>query len=163
MNQNDLLKIFFIALAKILGVAVVFGAGFGIISQSWMIGIAVFAFAITSQFVINYFVESIAARKNREAEFLAKQILKEAAERQLPYDLNCAYCNTLNRVGISFIEENTFECVSCKQLNKVYIQFTTVRITTPLTQKENNNYIDMDTDVGVDQTSINMPIKMNEK
>jgi hypothetical protein len=101
MNQNDLLKIFFIALAKILGVAIVFGAGFGIISQSWVIGIAVFAFAITSQFVINYFVESIAARKNREAEFLAKQILKEAAERQLPYDLNCAYCNTLNRVGIS--------------------------------------------------------------
>jgi hypothetical protein len=46
----------------------------------------------------------------------------------------------------------------------VYIQFTTVRITTPLTQKENTStFIDMDEEAGASQSTINMPIVMNEK
>jgi hypothetical protein len=162
-NQNKLVKIFLIALGKVIGVASIFGISVGIIMHSRLVGGATFALAFILQFVINYFIEMLAARRNTKAEFLAAQVLKEAAERQLPYDLNCAYCNTLNRVGISFNYENTFECMSCKQPNKVYIQFTTVRLTMPLTQKENSNFIDMEADVGVEQTSINKPIIVNEK
>ncbi|MDD4110037.1 MAG: hypothetical protein PHS54_00625 [Clostridia bacterium] len=158
-NKNEM-KIFIGALFKILGVAFVCGICTGIICQTWIAGLSMFIMAIVAQFAINAIVMELASRKNREAEFLAKQVLKEASERQLPYNLNCAYCNELNRIGISFVNENSFECVKCKQPNKVYIQFTTVRITTPLVQKENTTFIDMESDPGVSQSTVNQPISM---
>lgn len=165
MAQNDnLLWVLVRSILIILTVALCCGIGIGIIAQSWMAGAIMFIIAIIAQFAINSMFTDIAARKNKEADFLAQQVLKEAAERQLPYDLNCAYCNVLNRVGVSFINENVFNCSSCKQPNKIYIQFTTVRITTPLVQKENvSRPIDMgDGEVGVSQSTVNQPIKVNE-
>ena len=163
MAQNNLWVVFLKALSTILLISVIIGSGIGYITESWSKGIIVFILTIIAQFSINSIVMSFSARKNKEAEFLATQVLKEASERQLPYDLNCAYCNTLNRVGISFINENSFDCVSCKRPNKVYIQFTTVRVTTPLSPREDNKFIEMDVDVGVSQTTVNQPIKVNEK
>ena len=162
--QNNLIWILIRSLLIICGVAIIIGAGVGFASHSWLIGIVIFFVTVIAQFAINSMVMTISDRKNKEAEFLASQVLREANERQLPYDLNCAYCNTLNRVGISFTLENVFNCSKCNQPNKVYIQFSTVRITTPLMQKESKlTPIDIDTDSGVSQSTINEPIVMNEK
>lgn len=164
MSQNNPIWILIRSLLITLGVALVMGGGAGIITGSLITGIVWFIMTIVAQYAINSIVMTFAARKNKEAEFLATQVLREAAERQLPIDLNCAYCNTLNRVGISFVSENSFNCVKCQQPNKVYIQFSTVRVTTPLSPKESTtNYVDMDSEPGVSQSTINQPIKMNEK
>ena len=162
--QSNLMWALFRSIAIILAVAITGGICIGIITHSWSAGIAMFVLAIIFQFAINSMFMGISDRKNKEAEFLAQQVLREAAERKMPYDLNCAYCNALNRVGISFIDESTFICTACKQPNKIYLQFSVVRITTPLTQKENTStFIDMEADPGVSQSTINQPIKVNEK
>ena len=162
--QSNLIWALFRSITIILAVAITGGICIGIIAHSWGAGIAMFVLAIIFQFAINSMFMGISDRKNKEAEFLAQQVLREAAERKMPYDLKCAYCNALNRVGISFIDESTFICTACKQPNKIYLQFSVVRITTPLTQKENTStFIDMDADPGVSQSTINQPIKVNEK
>jgi hypothetical protein len=147
------------------GVAGVIGLGAVVITQSAIIGLVWFLMMVVLQFAASYMIGGITYKRNAEAEFLAEQVLKEASQMRIPYDLNCAYCNTLNRVGVSFNSENVFECVNCKQPNKVYIQFSTVRLTTPLSSKSSPEpYINMDgEDTGVSQSTINQPIVMNEK
>jgi hypothetical protein len=112
-------------------------------------------------------INGISAKRNNEAEYLAEQVLREASERKIPYNLNCAYCNQMNRAGISFNSENIFECDSCKQPNKVYIQFSTVRLTSPLAKSgEKLDNVDMGdeeepTDAGVRQTTLNDSISVS--
>lgn len=156
-------KLLFKSAGLILGIAGIIGAGIGYITNSWISFWITFFISIVAQFAINSMFQASMDRKNKNAEFLAEQVLREAAERQMPFDLNCAYCNTLNRIGISFSSENSFNCTSCRQPNKVYIQFSTVRITTPLTQKGSTTYVDMDEDAGVSQSTINEPIRVNEE
>jgi len=149
------------AIAAVVGGSVWYIAETGSLSK----GLIAFIAALILQYAMSSIVSSISARKNEEAEFLAQQVLKEASERKMPYTLNCAYCNTQNRSGISFTHENIFDCTSCNQPNKVYVQFSTVRLTTPLTQKENpGQFIDMDEedtkDSGARQTTVNDPLKV---
>jgi hypothetical protein len=162
MAQNNQWMIFFRSIAIILLVAVSIGSGIGFIVGSIVSGIVATIIVIIAQFAGNSIISSLADRRNKEAEFLAQQVLREASDRQLPYDLNCAYCSSLNRIGVSFTSENSFNCAKCNQPNKVYIQFSTVRVTTPLSQK-NTNIIDSEEDSGVTQSTVNKPIVMNEK
>jgi len=162
MPQNNMVMMLLKSITIILFVALVIGSGVGFIVGSLLSGIVMFIITIVAQFAGNSIIMSLADRKNKETEFLAQQVLQEAAERQLPYDLNCAYCNKLNRVGVSFVYENSFTCSQCNQPNKVYIQFSTVRITTPLNQKD-TNIIDIEEDSGVVQSTINEPIIVNQK
>ena len=161
-NNNEVWALFR-SLSIILGVAITCAVCIGAIMHSWLAAFAMLILTIVAQFAINTIVMGISDRKNKEAEFLAQQVLREASERQMPYELNCAYCNVLNRVGISFNAENGFVCKGCNEPNKVYIQFSVVRVTTPLTQKENTEFIDIDGDPGVSQSTINQPIRVNEK
>ena len=80
-----------------------------------------------------------------------------AQELGVPISLSCAYCNVPNRVPLSLMEDNSFECVSCNQANKVYIQFSTVRVTQPLSNRiEMREVSDEPTQR---QTTINDPIQ----
>jgi hypothetical protein len=162
MAQSNPWGVFFKSIAIILFVAGMIGGGIGFVTGSIASGIVSFVMVIIAQFAGNSIVSTLADRRNKEAEFLAQQVLREASELKLPYNLNCAYCNALNRIGISFVAENSFSCSQCNQPNKVYIQFSTVRVTTPLTQKD-TPIIDVEEDAGVTQSTINKPIVMNEK
>lgn len=162
MEQNKQWMIFFRSIAIILFVAVSIGSGVWFLTDRLVSGIVSAIMVIILQFAGNSIITSLAERRNQEAEFLAQQVLREASERKLPYNLNCAYCNTLNRVGVSFTFENSFNCSACNQPNKVYIQFSTVRVTTPLSSKD-SNIIDTEEDSGVTQSTINKPITLNEK
>lgn len=164
MANPNLWWVFIRSISIIFSIAFCIAICIGFIFKSFISGILAFIMSVIAQFAINSIVNTYSDKKNKEAEFLAAQVLKEASERQMPYNLNCAYCNKLNRVGISFNAENTFNCIDCKQPNKVYIQFTTVRLTVPLSQSNSNSqYIDMgDEDSGVSQSTINNPIKVNE-
>jgi hypothetical protein len=166
MNQNNnLIWVLLRSIFIVLGISTLCGACVGFITHSIINGALTTVAVIVLQFALNEIISTLAARKNKDADFLAQQVLREASERQLPFDLNCAYCNTLNRVGISFNSENIFTCTQCQQLNKAYIQFSVVRVSTPLTPREDvSKFIDMgDDDIGVMQSTLNKPIKLNEK
>lgn len=165
MRINDVWWAFFRSILITFGVSAILGLGAGLLLPHKIFsGIVVFIMAVVVQFAGGSIASSIAERRNKDAEFLAAQVLREASERKLPYDLNCAYCNTTNRVGISFNTENVFVCEQCKQPNKIYIQFTTVRMTEPLiTKTVDVNYLDVDNEPGTRQTTINEPIVLNEK
>jgi len=142
-------KLLLLALARsvaiVLLISLSVGCGVGYITESVGKGIAASLIVFVLQYAISAIVSGISDRRNTDAEFLAEQVLKEASERRLPYNLNCAYCNAANKAGVSFIHETIFDCTSCKQPNKVYVQFSTVRLTTPLTQKEKaGEFIEMD-------------------
>lgn len=165
MTQNNILIWAVVrSLLIVLGISLVCGTGVGIITHNWIDGVLTFIMSIAIQFAANSMLLTFSDRRNTKAEFLAQQVLREAAERRLPFDLNCAYCNTLNHAGISFNNENTFTCTQCQQPNKVFLQFSVARITTPLTSKEDTStFIDLEGDSGVSQSSINEPIRVNEK
>jgi len=161
-KPNDVI-ILLQALMKLCAFSTIIGFGLGYVFHSWIAGIICFIVACAAQIAGHNIAMLISDSRNKTAEFLAEQVLREASQRKLPYELNCAYCNVLNRVGVSFIDETIFNCTGCNQPNKVFIQFTTVRITTPLTHKENvSGVIDMDDgDPGVSQSTVNEPIKVS--
>lgn len=160
----SLIWVLFRSLIITFAVSSVLGVCTWYITGKFSSGIVMAFMSIVAQFALSSIVYTLSENKNKKAEFLAEQILKEAADRQLPYDINCAYCNRLNRAGISFNSENSFICTECKQPNKVYIQFSAVRITTPLVSKDRDNTpINMEeADSGVSQSTINEPITVTK-
>lgn len=71
------------------------------------------------------------------------RIKNESANRELEYEtaklissttlkVSCAYCRAENLQFIDLDNEMIFNCVSCKQPNKVAFNYGAVRITTPL-------------------------------
>lgn len=46
--------------------------------------------------------------------------------------LNCAYCKVANMVPIDLNTDNVFQCANCTSPNRVYVQFTPVRLTVPM-------------------------------
>ncbi len=152
------------SLLLVTGVSLALGVGIGLLFSSWISGVIAFILTTIAQISINNMIIGVSNKKNKEVEILAQQVLREASERRLPYTLRCAYCSEVNTIGISFVSDNTFVCDKCKQPNKVYIQFTTARVTIPLIQKGyENSVIDDETDTSVSQTTVNQPIAMNEQ
>lgn len=108
--------------------------------------------------------------KSIKMEEKEKETAKEVADRisttilnnptifRVPIQLSCAYCNTINKVPISLIEDNAFHCTTCNQTNSVLIQFTTARVTQPLAPTAPNIDVEGET---VRQTTINQPITVN--
>ena len=47
-------------------------------------------------------------------------------------ETSCAYCNTRNVIRVALGKNNQFTCKNCNNNNKIDIQFTTSRITTPV-------------------------------
>lgn len=156
-------KIFLTSILKVICVSAIISAAFFLVLESFKIFISIFVIATIVQFVISQFIFSYTSRKNREAEYVAMQVLKEAAERRLPFDLTCAYCGFYNRVGVSFSDENVFECTECKKINKIYIQFTTARITYPPTSAKSEDLLsDNDVDMGINQLPANDSITIRK-
>lgn len=67
-------------------------------------------------------------------EILSKRIDYETAKMLSSQTLTmpCAYCRASNSMYITTDKDMEFDCVSCKQRNKVILQFGAVRVTTPL-------------------------------
>ncbi len=152
------IKAFYTSIGIAVGVAASFGIGAGLIVKSGYVGLGVGLILLVLQFLVGY-IASI--KRDRSQEILAEDIISGvmngAQELRVPISLSCAYCNVPNRVPLSLMEDNSFECVSCNQANKVYIQFSTVRVTQPLSNRiEMREVSDEPTQR---QTTINDPIQ----
>lgn len=169
MQANNI-KLWWLLIRSILitlSISGMVGAGTWYLTGDIIKGVVSGVLMVIIQISLASIINGISAKRNTEAEYLAEQVLREAGERKIPYNLNCAYCNTMNRSGISFNSENIFECDSCKQPNKVYIQFSTVRLTSPLAKSDEKlGNVDMGdedepVEAGVRQTTINDSISVS--
>lgn len=157
--KNLLLKAILQSLGLVLIVSTITATGVGLITQSYSIGIGVFLLSTLIQFFVGRFFNARAA----QLQFLNQQtLLTQAAEIKVPIELSCAYCNTINRVPVSLITDNIFKCVNCNQPNTLLIQFTTTRVTQPLSAKVEMKEISMDEEEpNIRQTTINESIKIS--
>lgn len=101
----------------------------------------------------------------RKDKMFKDALLTELSEAPTPFDLTCAYCNTQNRVPMFLSRENVFACKHCNQTNKVYMQFTTVRLTTPLVKNEALNEVPIleEDNPTIRQTTVNQPLQFSGK
>lgn len=125
--------------------------------------VATFCTVTVCQIALSSLFSILKTNKDNKAEFLAKQVLKEASQRRMPFNVSCAYCGESNMIGISFTEDNSFVCAKCNSPNKVYIQFSTVRVTTPLIGKQDavtaKDLLE-DDDKSVTESTINKPVQI---
>jgi len=122
---------------------------FGILLSLGFIGVLILA--ITLHFITNPFIffpllyVYIIILQFVINELSKKEIIiNELPENTIQINLSCAYCNILSDVYVDLDEDSTFTCPHCKQLNKIFIQFTTSRITTPLIKKVDAENLDLD-------------------
>lgn len=161
MNQIER-NAFLTSLGITLGVACLIGLSLGLILNSINIGLGVFILSIVIQ--VGYSYISSERKEDNDLKNLEETLdryIKDASELKVPVMLGCAYCNIQNKVPISLLNENVFKCVSCNAPNKVYIQYTTVRITQPLANTVPMKEIDIENSLQR-QTTINESIKINE-
>jgi hypothetical protein len=136
-------------------VSIIFGVGTYLLAKTFWGG---FLIAAVIQFIGGYLWNTTLERKDK---MFAETLITQATDNPIATELSCAYCNVRNIVPLSLSVENVFKCKSCNQTNKVYIQFTTVRLTTPLTPNEALNEVPMLEEESTPQqrqTTINEPI-----
>ena len=141
-------------------VSILFGISTGLIF-GYKIGIGITILAIPIQLIIGYIHSVKQEQKTEEtaddiANKISNQILQNAAAFKVPIQLTCAYCNVVNRVPISLLDDNGFKCTTCNQPNSILIQFTTSRITQPLAPVIESNLEES----SIRQTTINEPIEV---
>jgi len=138
-------KAFLRSIFTVLFIAGICSFGVGLIARNLMIGFGVGIILILVQLVFGYYFSLyIENQQQIAANMLIDSVIDDAIEMKAPTSLSCAYCNEINIVPLSLLEENSFDCPQCQQANKVYMQFTTVRITQPLAKKTTVKEVDMD-------------------
>ena len=143
-------------------VSIIMGAGTLLLFHSFFGGLLIaYVIQILGGYVWNTYLER---REAKLAQTLTDNLQAQIKGEQIPLSLSCAYCNTVNKVPFTFNKTTFFKCVSCNQPNKIYIQFTTVRITTPLlTNPQTNEIVMEDDEENMRQTTINEPIKIKSE
>ena len=129
------------------------------------LGSGVFGLSLVFQFVIAYYVgaarETGTAAIQQIALEYATNYQETIAEMATPVTLSCAYCNIQNQVAVSLLKSNGFTCNSCNQLNKVFIQLQTTRVTQPLIgEAVDLKEIALDEEDQVRQTTINEKVEI---
>lgn len=148
------------SLLKVILVSICIGFCGYIITKSVASAISIFVITSIIQFVIGYYSNTRLIKNSQQIDSIINDAIRLVQEQRLPYELGCAYCNTKNRVPISFLQDNIFKCANCNQANKVYIQFTTVRLTQPLEAKIESTEISIDDSVS--ENTINNPVEITK-
>jgi len=156
MNKALLLALFR-SLAIIICFAILFGLSTFFLFKTFLGG---FLFAIVFQFLFGYMWNTFLERRDKQ---FSQTLLNNLKEAPVPTDLTCAYCNIKNRVPLLLSADNVFKCTGCNQTNTVYIQFTTTRITQPLSPNvalPDLPILEEDKEPKQRQTTLNEPIKI---
>ena len=106
--------------------------GFFFISHD--VGAAVFWISMALQLLIMQPINRLLGMKAQKLELKRLEKLSEIGEiesKQIT-TLECSYCGEKNGLLVDVNAENSFTCNSCKNENKVVMQYSTVRTTVPL-------------------------------
>ena len=86
---------------------------------------------VVLSFLTRQLTESLTAINNKKLE---NERIAEFSKQGTMVD--CEYCGEPNFVPIRLDKKNTFECLSCKKTNAVYVDISATRITDPMTAEE---------------------------
>lgn len=90
-----------------------------------------FLFSFSFLFLTGILLNSIYKIKiNNSNKIIELETAKLLASQKL--SVNCAYCRANNETFIRVDKDIEFNCISCKQPNKVILQYGAVRVTSPL-------------------------------
>lgn len=104
-----------------------------IVSESVYISIGVCVLALLAQFWLSGVQRAVLEKQQfTEKDEQILEFVEQAKKGGSIVQLSCAACHNHAPVAVSYAEPTSYTCPHCKQLNKVYVQFTTVRATTPL-------------------------------
>lgn len=158
MNKQ-LLKSLIMSVGIVLIISLTIGLAFYLLF-GLKVGISFFIFSTIAQIIGGYWINS---KKEFEEEIFTKEIVEtikqDPARFKVPVRLTCAYCHAENFVPLSLMEDNGFTCLECKEPNKVYIQYSTVRITKPLSPTIDLKEIDMEGEGTKTESAIHEPIE----
>jgi len=135
------LKTFILSILATSAISITLGSICGFLITSFytetsfkMLTIGLSSLFFVLQFVVSYFIGAIRdMRVDNLTEVITADIKMDAEEMQHSLvALSCAYCNETNHVPVSMSKNNAFQCIKCNQLNKVFIQFQTTRVTKPI-------------------------------
>lgn len=106
---------------------IIAGGTYYLINSFW----PMFFIMIAFQFIVGAFVNKYIQSKNlvKMREIISRNKLAESYQT---ITLNCAYCSVHNNVRYVFNSEGIFECVQCKNKNKIILNVMTARVTEPL-------------------------------
>ncbi len=152
-----MIKVLLRSLAIVLFYAIIFGIGLSFIwgVKGFFAGVFI---ASAVQFVGGYWHNIYLARKDR---MFSDTLMSNLQETPVVIDLKCAYCNTVNHVPVSLSIDNVYSCKHCNQSNRLYIQLTSVRLTTPLTKNESLQPIEIAPETEtIRESTINDPIQV---
>lgn len=128
MNKFYLFLLFILDFLLILFVSSVIGYGFYLLDKPLVPSI-LFSFSII--FILgllnNFHLKSKNERVNKQIEYETNKLKSKIA-----MNINCAYCRAENIQYVQLDKEMFFDCMSCKQPNKIVINYGAIRITTPL-------------------------------
>jgi len=159
-----LLKAFLRSFLLMTIIAVFMGLGTLALFHSFIGGfILAYVIQVLGGYVWNTYLER---KEHNFAQTISNEIDSQIGKLTTPLELSCAYCNIVNKIQFALGDTTHFKCVSCNQPNKIYVQFTTVRITSPITTNLETGEVDMDQEPKEDnmrQTTINEPISVTSE
>jgi hypothetical protein len=159
VETKRIIKAFSISIVFMTIIATLSGCGTYFIFKSFFGGfILAFVIQILGGYIWNTYLER---RERKFAETLSNELDTQIGKMTTPFELSCAYCNVINKIAYSLEDTTYFKCVSCNQPNKIFVQFTTTRVTTPITNSVTGE-IDMEQEPkdNIRQTTVNEPIQV---
>jgi hypothetical protein len=137
MNKHALFLILLLDILGLLFLSGIIGYSIHLFGHP-LIPSLLFSFAVVVILGLfnNSFIRNRNERLNKEIEFQTAQLLTTNTLK-----LNCSYCRVENLKLINLNEDMVFNCVSCKQPNRVILNYGSVRVTTPLNVDANLNLL----------------------
>lgn len=126
MKFKEAIKLFFTAIIKLFGIAILFG----IMAYSFnipIIGMMIIGFCINI-FVGSFYTYYFNAKHEKLIVEQNKAILEYQTNKTAK--VNCAYCHHENYVPID-LSNTRFKCPRCKHVNRLIAEFTAAQITVP--------------------------------
>jgi hypothetical protein len=131
IEKNPELIVFSVSLLATIVVSTIFGfAGGTLVGGFW----SWFWISLLTQIIGFFVINSILLQKQQNIQRVLE--IEEIGQlAKFTISLNCAYCKQVNSTPIVLNQKNTFKCVSCNQVNGVFMQFTATTLTTPIDLK----------------------------
>lgn len=125
--------VFLLSLIMVGVVSGLAGAATFLLGQGFWIG---FVIAAAIQLLFGPVINRIfTIKENRIAvDAISAQAEDKLAQAKQSVELSCAFCKEVSRVNIDLSTDNSFKCAKCNNINKVIMQFSTVRTTNVIDQ-----------------------------
>ena len=146
MNKAAIVLLFLMDIIGIAFLTSILALGLILMGQSIIPSFAISFVVVCGVGLVNNSIQT--RRVNRDNRLIDLELAKINSTSAL--HVSCAYCRVENIKLIDLSNEMTFNCVSCKQPNKILLQYGAARMTSPINVDVNLNEIISDSDLDLD-------------